>query len=439
MKTTLLSICAISLLAVAGSASAQNPIAVSPTQLTFNTTANVATSSQNLLVTSTSAAAANFSVTTLSSGNWLQVTPSSGTTPTVLTVSVNPGTMATGAYAGFITITSGSTSMTVPVILNVNSGGASAFLIGPSSLTFNFQTGSVVPQNQLVTVSSSGNTPVTFSATTMTSTGANWLSVNPSSGTTPNAVLNVSVNPTGLQGGIYYGAVAINAPGTTGAVIPVQVSVAPPSSVSVSPSQLSFAFQTGTTTPAAQTLNITSSGGGNVAFSATPSTSSCGNWLVVSPQNSATPASVSVQINTVGLQPGNCSGSILISAPGASNPSQTIPVSLLVSTNPLLQVPTGGVTFNYQLGTGTPASQTVQVTSSSTPLNFTVATAPVSGGPDFLTVSPTSGTTPQALTLSLNPSVLAGLAPNTYAENVTLTSAGAGNPPQTFTVTLVVR
>jgi uncharacterized protein (TIGR03437 family) len=62
----------------------------------------------------------------------------------------------------------------------------------------------------------------------------------------------------------------------------------------------------------------------------------------------------------------------------------------------------------------------------------------VSAGPDFLTITPNSGTTPQALTLSVNPMVLAGLAPNTYAENVTVNSTGAGNPPQTFTVTLVV-
>ena len=440
MKNTAYAIILSGLLFFTGLSNAQNsPIAVSPSQLTFNTSGAIATPSQNLLVTSTNGSVAGFSIGTFASGNWLLVTPASGSTPQVLSVSVSPGAMPAGAYGGFIIVTSGSSSITVPVILNVNSGGASPFLVGPGSLTFNFQTGSNIPQNQLVSVSAAGGAAITFSATTSTSNGGGWLSVNPNSGTTPNAVLSVSVNPSGLQAGLYFGAVAINAPGTNGLIIPVQVAVAAPASVNVSPQQLSFAFQVGTTTPAAQTLNITGTGGGTIAFTATQSTTSCGNnWLVVSPQSSATPAAVSVQINPVSLQPGNCSGSVNISAPGASNPTQSIPVSLLVSLNPLLQVPVTGVTFNYQLGTGLPAPQTVQVTSSSTPLAFTVTATPVSGGPNFLTVSPVTGTTPQAIALSLNAAVLAGLAPNTYAENVTIASAGAGNPPQTFTVTLVV-
>jgi uncharacterized protein (TIGR03437 family) len=416
------------------------PIAVSPTQLTFNTSGSAAPPSQNLLVTSTSASVATFAIATFSTGNWLSVTPGSGSTPQVLSVSVNPGALTAGVYGGFINITSGGSSVTVPVTLNVNSGGAPGFAASPGSVTFNFQTGSNIPQSQPVAIFAAGGGSVPFSATANTNNGAAWLSVNPSSGTTPNATLIVSVNPTNLAAGSYFGVVAINAPGMTGLLVPVQVNISPPASVNVTPSQLSFAFQLGTTAPTPQTLNITSTGGGTIAFTATPAATSCGgNWLVVSPQSSATPAAVSVQINTVSLTAGNCPGTINISAPGASNPSQSIPVNLLVSTNPLLLVPTTGVTFNYQLGsTAVPAPQTVQVTSSSTPLNFNAAATPVSGGPNFLTVSPATGTTPQAITLSLNTAVLAGLAPNTYAENVTVSSSGAGNPPQTFTVTLVV-
>src|SRR5258706_2876404 len=255
-------------------------IAVSPTQLTFNTNGNTATPTQNLLVTSTnSSTTAAFTVSSISSGSWLSVTPLSGNTPQVLSVSVNPAAMATGAYAGFITVTSGSSSLTVPVILNVNSGGTSTFQVAPGSLNFNFQVGSNIPQTQQVNVSVVGGTNVTFSATTATSNGAGWLSVNPNSGATPNAILNVSVNPSSLTAGIYFGAVAINAPGTTGLIIPVQVAVAPPPSVNVAPAQLSYAYQIGASTPAAQTLNVTSTGGGNIAFTATPATTSCGtSW-----------------------------------------------------------------------------------------------------------------------------------------------------------------
>ena len=420
----------------------QSPITVSPTQLSFNTGTG-ATGPQNLVVVSNNGTTAAFTATTFPANSWLTVSPASGSTPQVLTVSVNAGSMAAGTYAGFITITSGTSTSTVPVIMNVNSSGTSGLSAAPSSLTFNFQTGATVPQSEQVNITSlsSSNSNLTFTATPSASTGGNWLSVNPTSGTTPSTV-TVSVNPSGLAAGSYPGAIAINAPGTTGLLIPVQVNVASPSTVSVSPQQLSFAYQLGTTAPPPQALNITTAGGSTISFSATPSYSSTGacgsNWLVVSPQSSATPSAVSVQVNTTGLTAGNCSGTINISAPSASNPTISVPVSLLVSTNPLLQLPSTPPTFTYQLGTGTPASQTVQVTSSSTPLQFTVAAAPVSNGPAFLNVTPSTGTTPQAITLAINPTVLAGLAPNTYAENVTVSATGAGNPSQTFTVTLVV-
>ena len=325
----------------------------------------------------------------------------------------------------------------VPVTLNANSSGASGFVATPTALTFNFQNGSVIPQTQQVVISSGTSSNPTFSVNAITSNGAPWLSVGPSSATTPTSV-SVTVNPSGLAAGTYFAALVINAPGTTGLVVPIEVTVGAASTVTVMPGQLSFAYQLGTTAPAPQTLNVTASGA-PVSFTATASSASCGNnWLVVSPQSSATPSTLSVQINTTSLQAGNCPGTINISAPGTSNPNISIPVTLLASSSPLLVLPTTAPTFTYQIGTAAPATQTVQVNSTSSPLNFTVAATPVSGGPAFLNVTPMTGTTPQAITLSVNQTVLASLGPNTYAENVTVTSPGAGNSPQTFTVTLVV-
>ncbi len=411
------------------------PINVNPSQLTFNAPNGTAVP-QNLIVTSSSGSL-NFTATAVSSANWLAVSPGNGATPQALSIAVNPGSLAQGAYAGFVNIAVGGNTTTVPVVLNLNTSGPPAITALPNSLGFNFQTANTTPQTQQLSLTPAGGLPLTYAATTAVASGGNWLSLSSNGGSAPGT-LAVTVNPAVLQPGVYFGAVAINPPGTSGLIVPVQVNVAGPSTLSVSPQQLSFAYQTGTTAPAAQTLMFTSSGG-TTSFSAVPSTTTCGgNWLVVSQQNSATPSTISVQINTTGLQAGNCTGSINISAPGASNPTQSIPVSLLVSNNPLLQVPTSPITFNYQIGTASPAPQTVQVTSSSTPLSFTVTATPLNNGPDFLNITPTFGTTPVGISLSLNPTVLAGLAPNTYAENVSVASPGAGNPAQTFTVTLVV-
>lgn len=422
---------------------AQNaPIIVSPTELVFSVQSGSGISTpQNLVVVASGSASVSFTAAAVSTSNWLIVSNTTGTTPQVLTVSVNPGSLASGSYGGFITVTAGSSSSTIPVVLNVNTSGVSPLSASPNPLTFTFQAGSNIPQTQSLNVflSAGGSTAVT--ATPTTSDNGTWLSVNPGSGVSP-ALFNVSVNPSTLSAGSFAGAIAINAPGTTGLVVPVIVNVASTSALNVSPQQLSFAFQTGNTAPPAQNLTLTTVGNNAISFAASasfPINNSCGTtWLVISPQSSSTPGNLSVQINPVGLQPGNCSGTIDISAPGATNPSQSIPVSLLVSATPLLQVPGTETTFTYQLGTATPASQTVQVTSSGAPLNFTASATPVSSGPAFLNVTPTSGTTPQALTLAINPAVLSGLAPNTYAENVSISATGSGNSPQTFTVTLVV-
>src|SRR4051812_35200506 len=129
----------LSILAIgisAGVLHGQNtPIVASPSQLTFNAPNGTATP-QNLII-STSGGATNFSISTSSTG-WLSVTPQVGTTPQVLSVSANAGSLSAGTYAGFITVNAGNASTTVPVILNVNLTGATSLTSAPSSLTFTF-------------------------------------------------------------------------------------------------------------------------------------------------------------------------------------------------------------------------------------------------------------------------------------------------------------
>ena len=432
------------LLCFSDTANAQNgtlTLAASPTQLTFS--AGTGTISPQALLITSSAGSTNVSVSASSANNWLQVTPSSGTTPLQVTVSVNPALSALATDDGFINIVATGASLAVRVELDTLPG-ASPISANPNSLSFPFSVNSTVPVSQSVTLASANTSLTSFTATPRTADGGNWLIVNPTSGDISGG-LQVTVNPTALPAtpGPFSGAVAINAPGTNGVSLPVLVTLAGTPAIQVGSSQLAFAWQIGTNTPAAQSFSITSSTGAIVAFTAFSKTASCGSWLVISPDSGATPSSITAQVNTSGLTTGAtaqpCTGEIDISAPGASNPLLVVPVTLLVSANPLLLVPATGPTFTYQLGTSAqPATQNVQITSSGTPLAFTVSTAATTGSVDFVTVTPTTGTTPQSLAISVNPTVLASLAPATYTDTVTLTSAGAGNSPQSFLVTLTV-
>jgi len=415
-------------------------LVATPQQLTFNTHTGTTTPVQSVLISSASGGTANLSIETFSDANWLIVTPLAGTTPLLLTVSIGADAPTSGTDVGFINITSSSATLTVPVTLNANaSGETSPISASPNSLSFVLPSGGSSVASQSVTLSSSSSSVPNFTATPITNTGTSWLSVTPTAGSFP-ATIQVSVNPVtlGNTAGTFSGAVAINAPGTNGISIPVLVTIQGAPSLSLSPAQLSFDYQLGTVVPAAQTLNISSSTGANVSFTASAMTTSCGNWIVLSQSAGATPSSLSVQVNTSGLAAGSCAGTIQISAPGASNANISVPVSLLVSTLSLIQVPTTGPAFTYQIGGALPGPQNVEVTSSTAGISIAASISPAKEGSNFAVLTPATGATPQSLTLSLDPSVLQNLGPGTYTEIVSITSPDAGNSPQVFPVTLTV-
>ena len=107
----------------------------------------------------------------------------------------------------------------------------------------------------------------------------------------------------------------------TGATLPA---------LTASPSSLAFTAQAGGSSPAAQTVSVTSSGSAvNVAANA--ATSSGGNWLAVSPASAATPSTFNVSANTASLAAGTYSGTVTFSGT-ASNSPQSVTVTLTVTS-----------------------------------------------------------------------------------------------------------
>ncbi|HEY6392362.1 MAG TPA: hypothetical protein VIX89_13840, partial [Bryobacteraceae bacterium] len=431
-------------------ASAQT-LTASPSSITFNTPSGVTPPSQMLTISSTSTTP--LVLTTFSAGNWLQATPTTGNTPLNVIVSVGPNAPTSGNNAAFINVANSNAPGTVLLQINVNliiGGTPGALSVNVNPVNFSLAPGSQVPAAQSVVVT--GATGVTgFTTSAMTTDGRPWLSVSDPgngvlTGTPPTDTISVIVSPTQLPAtaGPFSGTVTLTPNGGGQAtVIQVNVTISATPALTATPSSLSFAYQAATNPqPAAQTLNIATSTGAAVSFNASATTTTCGNgWLVVSQQNGTTPGALTVSVNTTGLPFTTCQGQVNITAPGVSNSPLVVPVSLLISNFPLLQVPTPGPTFTYQLNSGPaglPASQNVTITASgSSVVNFNVTANPVGGAPNFLQVSPISGTTPQQLTLTAIPLVVQSLGPGTYVENVQLSSTGAGNSP-IFPVTLVV-
>jgi len=180
-------------------------VTISPTSLSFSATAGSTTTLKNSLAVSSSRQT-KFTVSASGqSGDrtWLSVSPSGTlTTPQTLTVSANPSGLAAGTYNGTISIASGGRTQTVPVAFTITSS-TRTLTVSPTSLSFAAAAGGSSPSAQSVSVSASPN--ASFTASRGTST---WLTVSPTSGTTP-ANLSVSANVSGLAAGTYTGAITV--------------------------------------------------------------------------------------------------------------------------------------------------------------------------------------------------------------------------------------
>ncbi|MEO8127911.1 MAG: hypothetical protein ABI822_12505, partial [Bryobacteraceae bacterium] len=179
--------------------------------------------------------------------------------------------------------------------------------------------------------------------------------------------------------------------------------------LNVSPSLLSFRFQTGTALPDPQNFyvysNVFSSDG--VDFTTSVETSSGGNWLSVTPSQGtvqATSPTLSVRVDPSRLTPGTYTGTITVKPAPPESKVSTATVTLLVSANPFVEI--SGLTntsFTVSPGDPAPPGRTFEVKSTSTPFAFTVKT--MNGG-NWLIVSPSSATTPATITYSVNPAGL---------------------------------
>jgi hypothetical protein len=205
---------------------------VRPNALSFNYEIGFSTPlAQTLLI---SAGTTNFTASVSSSpAGWLSIGSVFGTTPSSISVSVQPFGLSPGTYNGSISIKSTSASngsATIPVVLTVTRSGS--LFASPASLSFDSQVGSVMQQTQIISVASTG-TQIRFTA----STGAAWLSINPTRASTgtvngSNGVITntpvlatVSFDPTGLAAGTYSTSLVITPDSGSPVTVPVTLVV----------------------------------------------------------------------------------------------------------------------------------------------------------------------------------------------------------------------
>ena len=341
---------------------------------------------------------------------WLSVSPPGGQTPLGLAVTVNPSALAVGTYTGSVVISvfGGSSSVTVGVTLTVSS-----ILVSPESLTFQTTVG-ITPLVQSVTLGASAT--VAYTAAAATVTGGNWLSVTPTIGvitgySAVTAIPDATIVPT-LSPGTYSGSITItptSGPSFTPVVIPVTLDVGAAPAVTVNPTAVNLQYQVGGSNNNAQeTVTLSTPGAASIAYSVSATnqpTPIGGTWVAVSPSSgtlSSAGAPVQVSYNpAANLPTGTWMGTVTVSTPTGSPASTDIPVTLVISSMPLISVPGSTLTFSAELNSATPPAQSVEISSTSGALPYTVAVA-TNDGAQWL-VAPSTGSTPGPLSIAVNP------------------------------------
>jgi uncharacterized protein (TIGR03437 family) len=185
--------------------------------------------------------------------------------------------------------------------------------------------------------------------------------------------------------GIGQGFVSLYLPAVLPDLPPLQQLTARPAAA------VSFLWQIGTAAPAPASIFLEAPLNAQFAFRVTSPPAPFSITLT----QAASPATLTVTLNSVGLTAGTYTGNITLTPEGPNAVVTTIPLSLTVSAAALVAATPGSLTFSSDYAT------VVRVESNGNPVAFTVA-ASNGAGPHWLTVSPSGATTPAELTVSTN-------------------------------------
>ncbi|HEX4808366.1 MAG TPA: SBBP repeat-containing protein [Bryobacteraceae bacterium] len=147
-----------------------------------------------------------FSIQLGGAPSWLQVIPTSGTTPATITLTGNANGF-NNVQSASINLLSGSIFQSITVSLVPNAAPAN-LTVTPQLLQFNFPSGANAPQSQQITIGSTG-VPLSFTF----GTAPTGIIFTPNSGSTPGTV-TVTADPTRLPSGFDNKIALLSVPGT---------------------------------------------------------------------------------------------------------------------------------------------------------------------------------------------------------------------------------
>jgi len=259
-------------------------------------------------------------------------------------------------------------------------------------------------------------------ATPAGSTSPTTLSVTKWTNTAISAVL-----PASLTG---YQTLQVNAVAGIDAIGVRALAAASSPALQLSATSLSFAYTLGGTLPGSQSFNISNSGSGTLAWTASVAASA--TWLTLDSLSGTAPSTVNVSVNPGRLTAGTYNGTVTITGTGASNSPATLTVTLVVSAASASLVATPlSLSFAYTSGGAVPAAQNLTIANGGSG-TFTWA---ASTSADWVAVSPSSGSLTVTPAVSVTPQ---NLPPGANNATITISASDNSVAPVTIAVTVTV-
>jgi uncharacterized protein (TIGR03437 family) len=217
-------------------------VLLSQTGLTFTATAGGQPASQAFRLLNLGVGDLDWSLnaSTLSGGQWLTVTPDSGSTAPAppgseIEVTIDPTGLEPAVYYGQVSLTApdaDNSPQSLTVVLNLlPADSPPAPEIDPAGLVFVGQPGVPGTEPQTISIRNRGNSPVNFAATASFEAGPQWFSVDPVSGSVESggsALITVRPNAAQLARGVFRGRLAFEFGGGLTSEAGLLLVVAPP-------------------------------------------------------------------------------------------------------------------------------------------------------------------------------------------------------------------
>ncbi|WP_412535850.1 kelch repeat-containing protein [Marinobacter sp. MIT932201] len=357
-----------------------------------------------------------------------------GTAPDRSAYAFDTSSIQDGQHSVYATVyyDSGSTEL-LSTAFTVNNS-IPVFEFGQAEAFFTAQEGATVPTSTTVALQTSDNSGVDF----FLSDNASWLSITPTSGTTPDSV-TLTADPSGLAAGDYTAIVEVSGTGAGSSSLLVTLEVLP-----VEVSNYSLMVSTSPDRSGASSLQGSSVSGDIYVFVPEQPDMNRVQFYVDNPQKSGTPNqtenvapydlagtasnNLALPFDTTTLQDGSHTITAVVRLTDNSlhEVTEFFDVANQVSS---LEFSTSSLAGSRHVDNPDPIVTSVTLNDSNE------AGAPFSliSSEAWLTTSANSGTTPATISITANP---AGLPTGTYNATVTASASGYESAELTYTLTI---